>query len=76
MDNIASEADDEYNKKFERVEYAVGAGAKLIAELRRQTCRDHRIPVIIKLVEHQQKTMEEIYDLLVEMNNTFAGASK
>ncbi len=73
MDNIASETDDEYMRKFERVEAAIGAGAQLIADLRGKTNRDQKIPIMVSLLEHQQKTMEEIYDLLVEMNNVFAG---
>jgi hypothetical protein len=80
-DNIADEpivpsvddsATDEYMRKFELVEARIQACSRQMDVLRAQPNRDARVVALVNWTEHQQKAIEDIYDLLVEMNNYWA----
>lgn len=82
-DNIADEtaptsaaADDlvadEYMKKFDIIDDRIQVGSNYLRPIAIQPDQDHRIALLIKFAENQQKLNEDMYDLLVRMNNFFA----
>ncbi len=78
-DNIASESQedaklsaDAYMQQFANVE-AQGATFRTMVEMIDvQPDQDARLFMLIKCIKQQQKLNDEMYDLLVEMNNFYA----
>ncbi len=69
---VEDAATDEYMRKFEQVETRIQTSAKQLVSLHGHPTRDARLAALIGWAETQQKTVEDIYDLLVEMNNYWA----
>ncbi len=65
-------AADEYMKKFDVVEARLQRCATGLRALSNQPDQDHRLFALMRLADDQQKLNEQLFDLLVEMNNFFA----
>lgn len=72
--NLASTDDEtaEYMKRFEAVEARNKTMRGIVTKLDSQPDQDSRLTVIFNYVNEQQKINEEMYDLLVSMNNFFS----
>lgn len=82
--NIADNADkkssmqdsaDHYLCHFEKLESSNGVLASCVGELSHQPHDEARVGALIRCLQSQQCVNEQLYDLLVEMNNFF-GAYK
>jgi len=65
-------ATDEYMRKFEQVETRMQSGAKQLEILHSQLPVYMRMASLISWAGIQQKATEDMYELLVEMNNYWA----
>jgi hypothetical protein len=63
---------DEYMKVFDVVDGRIRSGDTLIRSLAAQPDQDHRLSVLMKWASNQQRLNEDMYDLMVRMNNFFA----
>ncbi len=68
----ADPATDEYMRLFELVDDEVQAGTKHLEALLLQPNRDTRVTALVSWASQTQKTLENLYALLVEMNNYWA----
>lgn len=69
----AKEADDEYLKRFDSLDQSNTYLRKIVDSLDRQPHDEARVRTLKEIVKVQQKVNEDLYDLLVEMNNFFGG---
>jgi hypothetical protein len=76
VENAASaDADDIYMQKFDLLEKDVGHLRDLANEVTRpinSNIGDHRLDAATQYIAQSQQMIENLYDLLVEMNNVFA----
>ncbi len=63
---------DEYMNKFELLEAQIQKGRLMIDTLPTQPNQDYRLFTVMRWAEQQQKMSEDMYALMVEMNNFFA----
>lgn len=66
------QAADDYMKRFESVDTQCTKLREIALLLKKQPDQDHRLLKALNFIEQQQKWNEDIYELLVEMNNFFA----
>ncbi len=69
---VADPATDEYMRLFDQVDNDVQAGSKYIGELLSQPNRDTKVLSLVVWADQTQKTLDNLYALLVEMNNYWA----
>jgi hypothetical protein len=73
-DNIADVQtvdDDHYMRCFKGVEERCTRMRGMVAAIAHQPDQDQRLFAAIRCIEEQQRFNDDLYDLLVEMNNTF-----
>lgn len=63
---------DEYMQRFDDVRDQIDRLDKVAKSIDHQPDQDHRLAVVMDYIRGQQTLINDMYDLLVEMNNFFA----